>query len=151
MNEIRRRRLESQILRELSGLIMRRRIKDDRLGLVSVTEIKLAPDLSEATAFVSPFGSDKENTTTYRALHETAPFFQSELSRNLRLRQTPKLVFTLDNRIKEGDRILHMMDKDKPPVKESAESVLTKDEPSAAEDNAARPDTGGTQPGARQE
>lgn len=113
MNEVRRRKIESAVRRELAELIMRRRVRDDRLGLVSVTEVKLAPDLSTLTAFVSMFASDKENKETWAALQFAAREFQGTIARNLRLRETPRLQFAVDDRIKEGDRILDLMDQDK--------------------------------------
>lgn len=111
MNEIRKKRLESAILREISELIMRMRIRDDRLGLVSVTQVDLADDLGHMTVLVSPFGSEAENAETVEALAEHAKAFQTSVGRDLRLRQTPRLQFALDDRIKEGDRIIEIMDK----------------------------------------
>lgn len=111
MNEIRKRKMESAILRALSELIARTRIKDDRLGLVSVTQVEIAPDLSKMTVFVSPFGSDEENEETWTALKQNAAAFQSSVGRALRLRQTPALMFQIDDRIKEGDHILDLLDR----------------------------------------
>ncbi len=112
MNEIRKKRLESSIRRELAALIQRTRAKDDRFGLVSVTEVRLADDLSTMTVLVSAFGSEEENEETWQALSDHAASFQTTIGRTLRLRQTPALVFEADDRIKEGDRILEIMDRD---------------------------------------
>ena len=110
MKEIRKKKLEKLIYREVSNLIMSQGGKDDRIGLVSVTRVDLAPDLSTVTVFISPFGSESENKVTWSVLKNYAVTFQSRVSRNLRLRLTPKLVFSLDNSIKEGDRLLDLMD-----------------------------------------
>ena len=112
MKEIRRKKLESEIQREISNLIIKQRNKDDRIGLVSVTGVKLTPDFSTLTVFVSPFGDEEENNETWRALLQHAARFQSETSRNLRLRHTPRIVFKLDTSIKEGDRLLGLMEDD---------------------------------------
>ncbi len=103
--------METALVRELSNLIIRRRIKDDRLGLVSVTGVKLAPDLSHAVFTVSPFGTESENKRTWAALADNSNFFQSTLGRNLRLRQTPRITFEQDDSIREGDRILDLIEK----------------------------------------
>ena len=110
MNELRKKRLESTIQKELAGLIHKHKARDDRLGLISVTRIVLAPDLSTVTAFVSLFDTEEANKDTWACINHTAGKFQSALCRNLRLRQTPRLKFKEDNSIKEGDRLLDMME-----------------------------------------
>lgn len=110
MNEIRKKKLEGAILRELSLLIIKQRVKDDRIGLVSVTEVALDPDMRAMSVYISPFGADEENKFTWDALVSHAAWFQTQIGRNLRLRQTPHLNFKIDNRIKEGDRILDRLE-----------------------------------------
>jgi ribosome-binding factor A len=110
MKEIRKMKLESLILRELSGLIQRRRIKDDRIGLVSISRVNLAPDLSTMTVYISLFGEEKENRLTWKALLDASGFLQSTVGKNLRLRVTPKLRFEIDETIKEGDRIIDLIE-----------------------------------------
>ena len=61
MNEIRKKKLEATIQKEVSRLIIKERVRDDRLGLVSVTRVNLAPDISTLIVFVSPFADEKEN------------------------------------------------------------------------------------------
>ncbi|MCB1308930.1 MAG: 30S ribosome-binding factor RbfA [Leptospiraceae bacterium] len=115
MKPLRKKRLESNIVREIAELIMRRRIKDERLGFVSVTGVNLAPDLSQMEVRVSLFSTDEnENRITWQALKDNARWLQSEVSHNLRLRVTPRLYFELDTSIAEGDRILKLMDQDHP-------------------------------------
>ena len=106
MREIRKKKLESAILKEISRLIERQRIKDDRIGLHSVTAATLLPDFSLLRIFISPFDSDENNRLTLKALLSHQGFFQSTLSRNLHLRQTPRIEFKIDTRIKEGDDLL---------------------------------------------
>jgi ribosome-binding factor A len=110
MNDIRKKRIEALMVRELSNLIMKRRIKDDRIGFVSIVEIDLAADYSTATVYVSLFGSEAENADTWRGLTSSLYLFQAEMSRNLRLRLTPRLRLEIDNRIKEGDRLIRLIE-----------------------------------------
>jgi ribosome-binding factor A len=111
MNPVRQKRLESTMVREISELIIKRRIKDERIGFVSVTRVSLAPDLSEATVFVSLFGPEEEHRDTWRGLTAATGFIQSSLGRSLRLRQTPRITFELDTSIQEGDAILDRIEK----------------------------------------
>lgn len=98
------------MVRELSELIQKRRIKDDRIGFVSVTGVRLASDFSYATVLISPFGTPAENEATWIALITHLNYFQATVSRNLRLRQTPKLRLEIDSSIKEGDRIIDLIE-----------------------------------------
>lgn len=111
MNDLRQKKLESSMLRLISELIQKRRLKDERIGLVSVTRVKIFPDLSVAKVFVSPFDGEKQNIETMRALKHAAGNFQSQVGRELRLRVTPQLQFEVDNSIKEGDRMIDLLDR----------------------------------------
>lgn len=109
MKPIRKARVESAIVRELASLILKRRAKDERLGLVSVTRAELAADLSTLRVYVSLFGERQDNNRTWRALQANSRWFQSEVGHLLRLRRTPRLVFEIDTSIAEGDRILKLL------------------------------------------
>ena len=100
-------------MREFSNLIMKRRAKDERLGLVSVTGVDLAADLSSAIIRVSLFGSEEENQDTWKGLAANLRFFQGEIGKALRLRHTPRMQYALDTSIAEGDRILEMLEAEK--------------------------------------
>lgn len=110
MNEIRKKRLEEAIRREVSNLILKKRIKDERIGLVSVTRVELLPDLSKMKVFISPFGDEEMNRLTWRALLSCAVEFQNAVGKNLRLRETPHLWYEVDTSIREGDRIIDLLE-----------------------------------------
>lgn len=114
MKPLRKKRLESAIVREFSNLIMKRRVKDERLGLVSITGVDLAPDLSFAKIRVSVFGTEEENRDTWKGLAANLGWFQSEIGRALRLRNTPRMQYELDTSIAEGDRIIQLIEQDRP-------------------------------------
>jgi ribosome-binding factor A len=113
MKPLRKTRMESAIQKELANLILRRRQKDERLGLLSITRVDLAPDLSTMDVFVSLFGEREDNNRSWRALLDNGRHFQSEIGRALRLRQTPRLRFEIDTSIAEGDRMLELIEKDR--------------------------------------
>ena len=82
----------SQIVAEM----LERRIKDPRLGFVTVTEARLTNDLREATVFYTVYGSDAERADTAAALHSATGIIRSEVGRQLGLRHTPSLEFVAD-------------------------------------------------------
>jgi len=103
-------RLNDQLREEISDLV-RRELKDPRIGgLVTITEVDVAPDLSYAKVFVSVMGTDEEKTSTLRALAAAAHFLQRELRRRLTIRRMPELDFIADDSIAHGARILHLLD-----------------------------------------
>ena len=82
----------SQIVAEM----LERRIKDPRLGFVTVTEARLTNDLREATVFYTVYGSDRERADTAAALSSATGVIRSEVGRQLGLRHTPSLEFVAD-------------------------------------------------------
>jgi ribosome-binding factor A len=82
----------SQIVAEM----LERRIKDPRLGFVTVTEARLTNDLREAKVFYTVYGSDRERTDTAAALASATGIIRSEVGRQIGLRHTPSLEFVAD-------------------------------------------------------
>jgi ribosome-binding factor A len=82
----------SQIVAEM----LERRIKDPRLGFITVTEARLTNDLREATVFYTVYGSDQERADTAMALASATGIIRSEVGRQIGLRHTPSLEFVAD-------------------------------------------------------
>ena len=91
MTPLRKKRLESSILRELAQLIMRQQTKDDRIEFVTVRSVELAKDASTAKIYLSFFGSSQSNALCYKAVKAKIGSFQSAIGRNLGLRITPRI------------------------------------------------------------
>jgi ribosome-binding factor A len=110
-------RLNSMLRQELSDLL-RREVKDPRLssGMISITEVDIAPDLKYAQVFVSSLGGVDEKDQVLESLRRAGGFLRSELADNLRLRYTPELDFRWDDRIEHGAHILELIDKVNRPV-----------------------------------
>ena len=83
----------SQIVAEM----LERRIKDPRLGFVTVTEARLTNDLREATVYYTVMGSDQERADTATALARPTGIIRSEVGKQLGLRHTPSLAFVADD------------------------------------------------------
>ena len=95
-----------QVRHVLSELLMRQEVHDDTLSAhsVSVTEVRMSPDLRHATAFVKPLlGEDEE--AVLKALRTNTAFFQREVASRLKLKYAAKLKFLGDDSFDEAARI----------------------------------------------
>ena len=103
-------RLNDQIRDELAELLSRE-AKDPRLfgGIISITGVQTAPDLSTCRIFVSILGDEKEAEETFKHVQRAASFFRRELAARLNLRRTPELDFRLDRSIAAGARIEELL------------------------------------------
>ena len=97
--------IKAQLQREI-GWTIKNRVRDPRVPeIVTVTGIKLASDLRNATVYVSVYGDEKIRTGALVALNRAAPFVQRTVSRRISIRHFPKLIFRLDDSV---DRSLHI-------------------------------------------
>jgi ribosome-binding factor A len=104
VDEGRARKLADRIARIVAEFL-ERRVKDPRLGFVTVTEARLTNDLREATVFYTVYGSDEERVDTAAALASATGLIRSEVGRQTGLRHTPSLTFVRDT-LPEGARHL---------------------------------------------
>ncbi len=81
---------------QIVAQMLETRIKDPRLGFVTVTEARLTNDLREATVFYTVFGSPEQQADTAAALASATGVIRSEVGRQTGLRHTPSLVFVAD-------------------------------------------------------
>ena len=91
-------RISQQIKRELSDIIQRNEIKDDRIsGLVSITDVQVSGDLRSVKVYFSVYGEESQKVGTLAALEGAAGFLRGEICRRLGIRFAPELVFKLDD------------------------------------------------------
>jgi ribosome-binding factor A len=95
MDDARTRRLAERISKIVAEML-ERRIKDPRLGFVTVTETRLTNDLREATVFYTVYGSPEERQETAIALRSATGVIRSEVGRLIGLRHTPSIEFVAD-------------------------------------------------------
>lgn len=103
-------RVGEQVRHVLSELLSRGEVHDDVLQshMVSVTEVRMSPDLRHATAFVKPLLGEDEDAVL-KALRQNTAFLQREVARRVRTKYAAKLKFLADESFDEGshiDRIL---------------------------------------------
>ena len=94
----------------LSELLARGQAHDETLAAhaVSVTEVRLTPDLRHAAAYVKPLLGEDEDAVL-KALRSNTAFFQREVAKRLGLKFAPKLQFTADESFEEADRIERLL------------------------------------------
>jgi ribosome-binding factor A len=103
-------RLGGQFQAEISDII-RRKLKDPRLGLVSVTSAKISADLSYASIYFSVIGSKNDTEKTMTCLEHAAAFIRAELGRRLHIKRIPELRFFYDDSSAKGARIERILKK----------------------------------------
>ncbi|WP_181348676.1 30S ribosome-binding factor RbfA [Thalassobacillus sp. CUG 92003] len=104
MNDMRANRVGEQMKKELSDIISKK-IKDPRIGFVTVTDVKVTGDLQQAKVFISVLGDDKQKQDTLVGLAKAKGFIRSEIGQRIRLRKTPEITFEFDEAIEHGNRI----------------------------------------------
>ena len=105
-------RISQQIKRELSEIIQRNEIKDDRIGgIVSITEVRVSGDLRNVKVFFSVYGEEAQRVGTLAALEDATGFLRGELCRRLGIRFAPELVFKLDDSLERGNKITELLEK----------------------------------------
>jgi ribosome-binding factor A len=102
-NNNRRQRIESEMQRVLSTLISRE-VKDPRVGLATVTAVRILRDMSAAKIFVLPFGGG-DGKALIEGLTRAAGFLRGEVGRSLQLRHAPILEFELDETFDRAARL----------------------------------------------
>ncbi len=95
MNQARARKLGDRIA-VIVAEMLERRIKDPRLGFVTVTEARVTGDLREATVFYTVYGSDDEVAGTRAALASATGLIRSEVGKQTGLKHTPSISFSQD-------------------------------------------------------
>lgn len=101
---LRSNRVGEQMKKELSDIIGRK-LKDPRIGFVTVTDVAVTGDLQQATVYISVLGDSKQREDTLKGLETAKGFMRSEIGQRIRLRKTPELLFEFDESIDYGNRI----------------------------------------------
>lgn len=99
-------RVGEEIRQKLTEIIRRTSLDDPALQgqVITVSEVRMSPDLRHATIFASPLGGENIVEIT-EALRRAAPIFRSQLGRNLKLRHVPELAFQPDQSFAAADEM----------------------------------------------
>ena len=104
----RRAKVEELIKQELSQMILSE-VKDPRIGFVTVTGVKMTPDLREARAYISVMGDENKVKSSLAGIKSAMPFFKRELAKRVRLRYMPSLTFELDKSLDYSEHIQKLL------------------------------------------
>ena len=103
-------RIGEQLRIELSEII-EREIHDPRIGLATVTAVKVSPDLRHAHIFVTVLGDEGQRKKTLEGLRSASSFVRHSLSKRLQhMRRIPELTFEYDEEVEKSMRIEALLD-----------------------------------------
>jgi ribosome-binding factor A len=108
-------RIGEEIRHALTRILARGGLRDPELAdaNITVTEVRISPDLKNATAFVSPFGGG-DAAALAKACDRAAGFFRAQLGRELSLRHVPNVGFLPDTSFDHAERIDALLQAVKP-------------------------------------
>lgn len=129
-NSIKNTRINQEVQKELSVLIDQE-LKDPRIHpMTSVVAAEVAPDLKTARIYISVLGDDQAKKNTLQGLKSAAPFLRGQLARTVNLRNTPQLLFVLDESIEYGVAMSRLIDEVASGIPDRSEEDDVKDDSS---------------------
>lgn|SRR5574341_353617 len=109
MSSHRPERVSERIRQEISAML-EREIQDPRLENMNVTRVEVSRDLRHAKVFISPRGTEANDTEMMDALAHAAGFFRRRLAQSLELRYAPEIHFLLDQSIELGEHFIQVLE-----------------------------------------
>ncbi len=117
-NSIKNTRINGEVQKELSNII-RGGIKDPRIHpMTSVVAAEVTPDLKLCKVYISVLGDEKAQQETLAGLKSAEGYIRSQLARNVNLRNTPELIFIMDQSIEYGVRMSKLIDDVNKPIRD---------------------------------
>jgi ribosome-binding factor A len=110
------------MLQQLLAELFARGMRDPRIGLVTITGVKVSPDLREARVYWTVHGDLEQRKHTAKGLANARGYLRREIAAQIKLRVTPDLHFTYDESIDRGERIeqlireVHREEKERDPA-----------------------------------
>jgi len=120
----------ADVLRQALAEVIQHETRDPRIGFVTLTGIKLSPDLRYARVYVSRLGDEAEVDDALGALNRAAPFFRKALAGKTSLRFIPGLKFYRDPAVEKGRRVEELLRE----IKEESEAAGPQEPPIPEED-----------------
>ena len=98
-------RVGDQIRQELSELLSRGQVHDPGIGFITLTRVKVSPDLQLARVYYTSLGDEAARRQTAKALERATGFFRRHIGDRLQLRRVPELKFQFDESVGHQDRV----------------------------------------------
>ena len=108
MPSTRQRRVQEMLVQEISDIV-RREMKDPRIGFVTITDAEVTSDLRHARVFFTVLGDAAAREETGAALSRAAGFIRSEFARRAQMRFVPEIRFEFDPSVERGARIHELL------------------------------------------
>ncbi len=104
-------RVGQEIQAAIGQIIARGELRDPRIGFITITGVKVSPDLRVARVFYSMIGSEKEREETQKGLDAAKGYVRREVTSAVNLRVSPEIFFSFDESVGEGDKIDRLLRK----------------------------------------
>lgn len=98
-------------IRDILSVLLMREVSDPRLEGVTVTDVKLDPELMFATVMVNALGDEERRDDIMKALQRAKGFLRREVASRVRLRNAPELLFRWDEGLERAERVNKIFDK----------------------------------------
>ena len=105
MAGVRPERVASEIRAALTELLQRGELRDPRVGYITITQVRMTPDLRLARVSYSMMGTDEEKERTQEGLTQAKSFLRSAVAKKVKLRVSPNIAFEYDATLEDSDRI----------------------------------------------
>jgi ribosome-binding factor A len=109
VNPRRSARLGEEIREEVAEMIASK-LKDPRIGFVTVTRVEMTSDQRLAKIYVGVLGGDEQRKETLSGLKQASGFVRRQLAHSLKLRHTPDVVFHYDKGLDATDRVARLLE-----------------------------------------
>ncbi|MGM0437450.1 MAG: 30S ribosome-binding factor RbfA [Bacillota bacterium] len=124
-----RERKVAEFLKEEISQIIRREVKDPRIGFVSITDVEVSGDLRHAKVFVSVYGDETEKEETMAGLEKATGFIRKLVGDRITTYHTPEIIFRYDDSIEHGVYISNLIKEVREEEKEeNTDNVENKEE-----------------------
>ena len=110
MGQVRLRRVAGEIQKEI-GSIVQDELKDPRIGFVTITKVRISPDLRIAKIYFSHLGTKKQLQKTQEGLKRSSGYVRRLLGQRIKLRYTPEIIFVLDENIAYSIHISSLLER----------------------------------------
>lgn len=100
----------ADLIREVLADVVRREVRDPRVGIVTIAAVRVSSDLKNARVFVSSLGEPEAREASVEALNHAAPFLRRSLGKTVRLKYVPALHFVADTALDTGLRVERLLD-----------------------------------------
>lgn len=97
-------RVGEEIRQEIS-LALAREVHDPGIGFVTITRVKMSPDLQQARLYYTIIGDENVRRETAKGLERAKPFLRRHVANSVRLRRVPELTFEFDRSVEHQDRV----------------------------------------------